>query len=250
MKIRMLAKIINQEVFDMARKRLEENVVHPQNRYNMYAGFLKCPDCGRKMGRIDGKRQAMPAFHCITYREQSKTACTRHYIEKTDLEAAILDAIRTQIKALSAIENIVEEIGGSQKIYNSIKRYNSEIGKREQLYDQALLEKAALFIDWKSGSVKNESYNQKKLLYDEKLNNWRNDINTLKQVRETVCNGVDFAYSYFDRFLKFKEITSVSRMVLVDLVDVVYVHEGGDVEVVFLHKDENEKVLAFIRLFL
>ncbi len=39
-------------------------------------------------------------------------------------------------------------------------------------------------------------------------------------------------------------------MVLVDLVDVVYVHEGGDVEVVFLHKDENEKVLAFIRLFL
>ncbi len=57
----------------------------------LFAGFLKCEDCGHAMSYSNS--QGIPQYSCEHYRRHGKEACTCHYIRKDMLEQVVLDDI-------------------------------------------------------------------------------------------------------------------------------------------------------------
>ena len=57
--------------------------------------FLKCADCGKAMTR--SKVGNAVYYYCRTYKDQSKSVCTKHTIKHIQLEAAVLYAIQLQV---------------------------------------------------------------------------------------------------------------------------------------------------------
>ncbi len=244
--------IINQETFDLAKTRLEEN-----RRYNSegtddneFAGFLRCPDCGLAMARWGHSYSKSRGFQCSTYRDRSKTACTRHAIRIDDLRAAVLDAVKTQIKMAMSFYSIFDELCASSKIQDEIKRLSSEIRLSEDKYDKAINNKASIYIDYRSGKLEKHEYDIKKAALDKQINDLEATLDALRKDRETVSGGMDFAQANLGVFLKYQSLTQLDRAVLLDLVDVIHIFEGGKVEVAFLLKKEIKAVMDFIERFI
>jgi hypothetical protein len=128
------APIVEQEIYDMAKKRLECNRYYAkENRDdNEFAGLLRCPDCGYAMTRIGGSNTRLIGFQCSTYRSKSKKVCARHGVRIEVLREAVLDAIKTQVKMARSLYDIIDEICASPKILNENKRLSSEMYKRQK----------------------------------------------------------------------------------------------------------------------
>ena len=57
-----------------------------QGEVHLFAGLLRCADCGRAMSRKTAK--GIVYYTCSTYRRKSKEACTKHTIREDRLRAA------------------------------------------------------------------------------------------------------------------------------------------------------------------
>ncbi len=244
--------IIDQDVFDFAKKRLEDNAydLSSRNIINIYAGFLRCADCGYAMALYPNKEDRELAYICRTYLEKSKTACTRHYILESIINDGVLRAIRSHINALLSIEGIIKEIGGSQKIQNKIRRINTEIGSYEKMLEQAFLDRVTLIKDLYNGKTQKDVYDQRNIVHDSHIADLNCKLSALRQERELICYIVDAAYLYFQRFYNYDAIAKLSKNVLLDIVDTIFIHEDGNVEVIFSYKEDNEKLISFIERFL
>jgi len=58
--------------------------------------------------------------------------------------------------------------------------------------------------------------------------------------------GITAQNSYIAHFLKHRNIDHLERITLIDLVESIYVHEGGEISVVFKYQDQYQLVLEFV----
>lgn len=71
-------------------------------------------------------------------------------------------------------------------------------------------------------------------------------IMAIEDEREQAVSRNRDSLSWMETFKKYRNITSVNRSMVVDLIRQVNVFEGGRVEVVFRHADEAEKVVRML----
>ena len=89
--------IIDRDTFDkVQRLLLRDTRTAPQKKQiYLFSGFLRCADCGKAMTR--SKVGGTVYYYCRTYKNQSKSACTKHTIKHNRLEVAVLYAIQQQV---------------------------------------------------------------------------------------------------------------------------------------------------------
>ena len=89
--------IIDRETFEKVQRLLirDTRTGPQQKKLYLFSGFLKCADCGKAMTR--SKVGNVVYYYCRTYKDQSKTACTKHTIKHDRLETAVLYAIQQQV---------------------------------------------------------------------------------------------------------------------------------------------------------
>lgn len=53
---------------------------------------------------------------------------------------------------------------------------------------------------------------------------------------------------WIDHFKKNKNIKTLTREIIYELIDTIYVHEGGNITIKFKYQDEYKKALEFLKL--
>ena len=79
---------------------------------SIFAGFLKCGDCGRSMmknywRRVDGSYSY--AFYCGTYKRNGKQYCTPHALPMRVLEKIVLDDLNILLQEVSDLQKLVAD---------------------------------------------------------------------------------------------------------------------------------------------
>lgn len=96
--------IIEKELFEKAQKlRKVDTRVQNSGTLSIWAGILKCADCGRAMHKkyCKNKRGTVYEYYiCGTYRKKSNKLCTKHTLKVEELEKAVLEAIKLHIELL------------------------------------------------------------------------------------------------------------------------------------------------------
>ena len=243
--------IIGQSTFELAQRRFSANRDHRQEKRgdNEFAGFLRCPDCGFAMSRTGHSCEKDNYFQCSTYRARSKTACTRHGIRLMDLRECVLKEIKKQTELAQTLYDKMDELCGTPKILDEIKRLNTVIHGCEKEYERKISRRAELHIELSGGKIEQKAYDRKKSTLNKRLKALEDAIDALRGDRDTASKGIDLAQTHLGIFLKYNAITELNRNMLVDLVDVIYVYEGGEVEVNFLNNDGIKVVRDFIGRF-
>ena len=230
--------IIDKEIFEKAQELSMRDTKSSQKtkKLSIWAGFLKCADCKRAMNKKSSTNKSGNKYEyyiCSTYRKKSNKLCAKHTLKVENLENAVLQAINLHIYLLFDIDEIIEKAyknscqnAKNESIEYMINTKKNEISKLSNF-------KRTLYEDWKNGDITKEEYAEYKKKYENDIQTKRQNIEKLESEKQKFQAQSQSNNKWIEEFRKNKKILELSRDIVVELIDCIYVHENGDITIKF-----------------
>ena len=240
--------IIDRETFDKAQRLLlrDTRTGPQQKKLYLFSGFLKCADCGKAMTR--SKVGNAVYYYCRTYKDQSKSACTKHTIKHIQLEAAVLYAIQQQVYLAVDFSKTIEQINKAPLVKSQSKKLHDAIEQKERELAKIVRYKQAIYQDWKDGEITHSDYRHMKEDYEQQTEALNQVLERLREEQRELENGIDTENPFLATFRQYQNVEKLTRDVLIELVDHIKVYEGGSISIVFRFADELRRIREFIEL--
>lgn len=234
--------IIDKQTFEKAQKLAAQDtrVEKKTNQLSTWAGMLKCMDCKRAMNKKSSTNKTGKTYEyyiCSTYRKKSNKLCTKHTIKIEQLEKAVLQAINLHISLLIDIEKLFEKLDNC-----SLKKEKEQISKNMIIVKQKEISKIenfkkTLYQDWKNEDLTREEYLTYKKSYDEDLERLKQNIENLKKEEGKKSQNA-IKNKWLETLKKQKKIEKLSRDIILELIECIYVHENKEITIKFKFEDE------------
>lgn len=155
-------------------------------------------------------------------------------------------AVQTQIAVIGRLAEEVEKINNAPVINRENKRLAHALSKAQKQLEQRKDAFDNLYLDWKSGELSQDEYRRLKGKIAEQIQQLEQNISYLKAEIQVMANGIETDDPYLSTFLKHKNIQSLNRGILVELIYMVWVHENREITVDFNFADEYQRVADYI----
>lgn len=243
--------IIPAELFERAQALFtrDTRTAPAQKEVYLFSGFLRCADCGRAMHRktISQPYGDYHYYICSTFKKQHSGACTKHTIRSDRLEQAVLEALRHQIALAVEMDELVAEINRSSTRGHNAKRLLDERAQLEAEREHVEQMKLSLYPDWKAGDISREEYHQLKTQFEQRQAGLDGRIAAVQARIDEVQNGVDETNSFLTQFVQYRSLQKLTREAVVELIDMIYVHEGGGITIQFKFSDAYAAAKEYIQ---
>lgn len=243
--------IIPAELFERAQALFtrDTRTAPAQKEVYLFSGFLRCADCGRAMHRktISQPYGDYHYYICSTFKKQHSGACTKHTIRSDRLEQAVLEALRHQIALAVEMDELVAEINRSSTRGHNAKRLLDERAQLEAEREHIEQMKLSLYPDWKAGDISREEYHQLKAQFEQRQAGLDGRIAAVQARIDEVQNGVDETNSFLTQFVQYRSLQKLTREAVVELIDMIYVHEGGGITIQFKFSDAYAAAKEYIQ---
>ena len=243
--------IIPAELFERAQALFtrDTRTAPAQKEVYLFSGFLRCADCGRAMHRktISQPYGDYHYYICSTFKKQHSGACTKHTIRSDRLEQAVLEALRHQIALAVEMDELVAEINRSSTRGHNAKRLPDERAQLEAEREHVEQMKLSLYPDWKAGDISREEYHQLKAQFEQRQAGLDSRIAAVQARIDEVQNGVDETNSFLTQFVQYRSLQKLTREAVIELIDMIYVHEGGGITIQFKFSDAYAAAKEYIQ---
>jgi len=248
--------IIDEELFQKAQVLL----VRPSRATGtgekpMYSGYLYCACCGRALSRghnkTSGKYHQRCGFHEMTRK------CRPLYISENDLSEQLLFAVKSQIVLVTEMDKLKHSILSSGSFINDSKILASNLNHLEKERKRLEAKSHKLYDDYSDGTIDKDLYISRSALLKQELEAAKDKIAKI-QIEMRQFKKVQTATDdYAERFKKYETVGEITRELLVDLVDKIFIDKGVNpagnrkqqpkyIKVVFRFADEHKALIAFI----
>ena len=240
--------IIDKESFEKVQALLKRDTRSaPKSReLHLFSGFLRCADCGKAITRSQSGKNVY--YACSTYKNRSRLACSMHSIKHNRLEAAVLFAIQQQVHLAVSYSELVARINSAPIKKSQSFRLDDLINTKERELAKVTRYKQSLYQDWKDGEITQQEYRTMKDDYEQQSQRLSDILVRLTAERAELANGVDQEHPALVAFMKFENIDSLSREILIELIDHIKVYENGNISVRFKFADELRKIAEYIEI--
>ena len=238
--------VIDRETFQAAQDlhKRDTRTAPGKREVYLFSGFIRCADCGKSMVRHTARN--LVYYQCRTNREKSKNKCTKHSIRLDVLEKAVLTAVQKQIELVDSLSEIIEEINSAPIVHTESIRLNALLEERTRELEKAAGVLDGLYMDWKSGDITRDQYRRMKARFEEQSRQLQETIAHIQSECEALAQGIDTENPYLTTFLKHRNIETLSRGLLVELVNAIYVHEDKSIEIEFNYADQYRRIAEYI----
>ena len=171
---------------------------------------------------------------------------TKHSIKVENLEKAVLKAINFHINLLIDTEEVIQQI--NESTYQNTKNENIEnmiITKQNQISKISNF-KRTLYEDWKNEDITREEYLEYKQKYENDIERLKRNIERLENEKKKYESQNINTNEWIEKFKEQKGITELSRDIMMELIDCIYVKENGDIKIKFNFEDEFKRCLKYI----
>ena len=244
--------IVDRETFDKAQSLFNQFIrkAPQKSEVDLISALKQCADCLRTMNK---KTNSHPYgtyhyYRCGTSRKMKKSSCTNHTIRIDKMELAVLASIQGMIDSAVEMDKLIKRINSSpvkkkesSHICSAIDTHTAELEKLKGMIID-------LYPDWKSGIISKEEYFTLKEQLTEKTTSLEKALENLKRTNEEFKNGITEDNDFISHFKKYGKIDTLTRAMVVELIDKIYVHEGGRITISFKFTDAYEKALEYIEL--
>ncbi len=240
--------IIDRDMFDSVQMILakdiriapEEDVVYP------LSGFVKCADCGQNMVRKSYNAGGKSYSYFICSTRKAGKGCSTHSISEEKLMDVVLQMVSKQIDSVCEMEKMLDIVDSLPEKQANVFNYDAQVVKLKEEIERNKSFKLRLYENLQEGLIGQDEYFLFKKSYAAKIAEAEAAIMAIEDEREQAVSRNRDSLSWMETFKKYRNITSVNRSMVVDLIRQVNVFEGGRVEVVFRHADEAEKVVRML----
>ena len=156
--------IIERTIWERVQKLMSQRTrdLELDENKSIFAGFLKCGDCGRAMSKKnnkDAKGNTYYTFNCGSYVRCGKKTCTPHFIKEDTLREIILCDLNQIISAMTNLREMMEN-AKKQNEHTSLSCnvYEMQIERKEEALERVRTLKKKLFEEYALGSISGNEY--------------------------------------------------------------------------------------------
>ena len=233
--------IIEKELFEKAQiLRKVDTRVQDNGTLSMWAGILKCADCGRAMHKKYCKNKSGIVYEyyiCGTYRKKSNKLCTKHTLKLEELEMAVLEIIKLHINCVD-IPKLLEQIH-KLNLKKSVDKNMENIKKAKEKEIEKLNNlKRGLYEDWKNEDITKQEYIEYKQKYEQDIEKIEKIIVNIDKQKVEQKEIINENSKWIENFKTNKNITELDRDVITELIDYIEVHENKKITIHFKFAQE------------
>ena len=204
----------------------------------LFSGLLKCGDCGKSMTRRASK--GFVYYNCSTYKRKSKTLCTKHTVRLDTLEAAVFDSVQAQIERLPSLEAVIANIKQASTMQGKPSRLALLLQAREKELQKAEDVLSDLYLDWKNGDMSHAQYCRLKERLERQEKQLNDAIEHIKAEIFSAEEGGLIEKPELDFFLTHGTIQTLTQGILIELIETIFIHEGGRITIQFKFQDPSK----------
>ncbi len=215
--------------------------------YSIFNGKLKCSDCGRAMTKQEdtrGKRQ-LSNYFCMSYLQVSKS-CSSHKIKTSVLEESVLEAIQVQVKLVIELEKSLSKLYFKNNQGSIENEYKNNVKIAELKISNLKEQKRKYYEEWKFNKLEKSEFMKLSEEIESKIKKLGEDIEIYTSTyRENVKKMRKNDY-WIGHYKRNRKIKSLSKEVLNELIDVIYVRKDGTLDIKFKYQDEYESLVNYL----
>lgn len=240
--------IISKQVFDVVADLLASDTRAAPKEKGVYvfSGKLFCADCGntmvRKLVPSGGKKFAY--YVCST--KKSGKGCSMHSTSEIELTNIVFLSINKQIANVLDLEEIMRYIATLSNKGKETKKLYAGLAIREEEVERYKNLKVSVYEDFKEGLLEKYEYAEFNTLYTAKLNDAQQAVVQLKDDIDLIVNGEIEGQKWIDEFKAHRNITELSRNVVVSLIKKISIFEDGTVDITFMYGDKFQSTIQIL----
>jgi len=226
--------LVNEYTFEQAQKVTEVKRVTETGEPHIFAGLLRCNDCGKSMHYLKRRDRTYSAtYSCNTYSRYGKEYCSMHYMRYEDLYDLVLQNIRTYAElAKNHEQEFIEALCkiGNDNTEKQMKQYEKDIVKAEKRLAEISLIIKRLYEDSVIGKLTDERFIEMSRDYEAESANLKIKLSeaqkALSSYKSSTANSMQFTRlikNYFD-------IEKLDAAILNELISKVIVYERDIVD--------------------
>lgn len=243
--------IVDMETFEKAQSLFNHNIRRSSenDEVDLFAGFVKCADCGRAMGKKsnDNTNREYHYYRCETAKKTRRKVCTNHTIRIDKMENAVLVFLQKMVEVATEYDEIIRKInsGAKRKTNSDLleKSLKNQLEKHEFLNNMIY----ELYPDFKKGIITAEEYMALKTDTNNKLAKLDEEIKKTKEKIKEQNNGME-NNSFIESFRKLGNIEKLTRPLVLELIDEILIHEGERITIRLKCKDAFEQATEYIEI--
>ncbi|MBQ9181068.1 MAG: recombinase family protein [Bacilli bacterium] len=244
--------IITKAQFDKIQSLIKTNtklkVRSEEKTYSIYNGILKCADCGKAMYKQEDNRgnRQLSNYFCNTYLYISKKSCTSHKIKTEDLNDMVLEAIKLQVKLVIELDRSLKKLYLRNNRDTVESEYKNNTRIAEIKIDNLKNKKIQLYEDWKFNNIDKEEFLKQSKIIEDDIKLIEEKLELITQTYRENIKMIKRNDYWIDHYRRNKKIKKVTKEVLKELIEVIYVTEEGNIDIHFKYKNEYKELLTYL----
>ncbi|MCC8029601.1 MAG: recombinase family protein [Lachnospiraceae bacterium] len=206
---------------------------------SVFAGFLKCGDCGRALVKkigSSGHGAGNINYYCGTYVRSGRQYCSAHAIPYSVLENVIRNDLNAIIESAENLQELLEqnqaqEAFAKRQNGNERNRLSAELEKLRNL-------KKAVYEDYREGLISKDEFVAYRQDYVKKEEMLTKQMEDLERQSEKRTAGDVLESPWVKRLLTFRNVEKLDRDMVVEMIHEIRVYEDHRIKITYNFSDE------------
>lgn len=239
--------IIDKETFMAVQQSLERDTrISVGGTVYPLSGFLYCGDCHSQMCRRSVSRGYRKFHYYVCGTNKKGAGCTSHNYAVKQLEKKVLNAINLQIRLVADLKKMADELGEGKLKIHKMKKYEILIANKEKEIEENREYRLKLYESMVDGIINHDEYVQLRQRYTRRIEEAQLSVTQANEELEKINAGLAATGTWMDSFLKYHELTELSRDIVVTLIDKIYIYEDKRIEIQFNFRSEFNSLNEFV----
>ena len=241
--------IISRANFVLAQELLMEDsrASDPCKGVSPYAGKLYCGYCGSPLAKktvsSNGKKYN---YYVCKANKLDKKKCSKHSIREDRLETAVLATIKTHIEAALSLQILFDERFARAWQTSQLGRIDNNIAVQEEIIRKNNILRLGAYEDLQRGLIDKDEYRTLREELIARITDAVSAVDELNAQRAQVAEGVPGRITWLEELCQFKEVSELSRRLVVHLVDKIQIFSNNEIEITFRYQDNVDTALRFL----
>ncbi len=197
----------------------------------------------KKKTDYDGKKYLY--YVCKTNKELH--ACSGHRMTADELENTVLTILQKHIQSVVDMNDILNELGNLPFRQIHLKKAEERLKQVEGEIDRYRNLKILLYEDMKEEIVSKNDYLEINQQYEERIKAAQKSLLQIKKEMDRLLHNTTEEQLWIQDFMKYRNLKTLTRTAVVELIEKVRIYEDKKVVVEFCHFQDYEQLAGYIK---
>ncbi len=209
------------------------------------SGRVFCGDCGALAKRkvVSGGSNTYVYYNCPNGIRGG--TCTHRTISESELEAAVLATLQAQIRIILNVDQAIQSIDALAWDKRELRKLEANIAVQEDLIEKANALKMSAYEDFRDGLIDRDELTQIKTEFSQRITQAEECVRALKDRKAEVLEGADKEQGWLSQFRQYRNIPSLTRAVVVNLIDRILLYPSKQIQIELRHEDQLKDAFEF-----